>query len=54
MKMQGMSQRAQTWSAWIFLEYFFFCEAHLLQTPSEGAYYLETKMPIWALQKKGT
>ena len=52
--MQGMSQRAQTWSAWIFLEYFFLCEAHLLQTPSEGADYLETGMQIWALEKKGT
>ena len=54
MKMQGMSQRAQTWSACIFLEYFFLCEAHLLQTPSEGADYLETGMQIWALEKKGT
>ena len=53
MKMQGMSQRAKTWSAWIFLEYFF-SEAHLLQTPSEGADYLETGMQIWALEKKGT
>ena len=52
--MQGMFQRAHTWSAWIFLEYFFLCEAHLLQTLSEGADYLETEMQIWALEKKGT
>ena len=52
--MQGMSLRAQTWSAWIFLEYFFLCEAHLIQTPSEGADYLVTGMQIWALENKGT
>ena len=51
--MQGMSQRAQTLSACIFLEKVL-CEAHLLQTPSEGADYLETEMQIWALAKNGT
>ena len=41
---KGTSQRAQIWSACIFLDRVWFYAVHVPLAPSEGAVYLVTKM----------